>query len=267
LESKDFTLPPLPKVASQLLLLTTDPDAQLSQLTSLIQQDPILTAKIFNTANSAGFGASRHIESVEQAVAWLGLNAVAGAAFALSFQSNVFNDRGYEHDVKALWAHAIATGLYAKALARIIEQNKETAFLCGLLHSIGKPFVIHTVNEYRGSSAPLLPWAVMAALMEQSYIEVGRQLANAWNFPDAIKEAINLHHVHSYHLATCPSKGALLTCLARHLATKHLDSVALSQEDLVALPVTSALKIPLHAIDDIVEMKDSIQNQIDSLVI
>lgn len=85
LEKKDFNLPTLPQIANQVLALTTDPEANTNELITLIQQDPILTAKIFKTANSAGCGPHRQIESLQQAVTWLGLNSVAGMAFALRF--------------------------------------------------------------------------------------------------------------------------------------------------------------------------------------
>jgi HD-like signal output (HDOD) protein len=68
LEKKDFNLPILPQIANQVLALITDPEANASQLTRLIQQDPLLTAKLLKTANSAGCGAVRQIESVAQAV-------------------------------------------------------------------------------------------------------------------------------------------------------------------------------------------------------
>ena len=90
LEKKEFDLPPLPQVASQVLALTTDPDAHAAQLAALIQQDPVLTSKIFQVANSAALGPRREIESLQQAIAWLGLNNVAGSAFSLSVQSGVF---------------------------------------------------------------------------------------------------------------------------------------------------------------------------------
>jgi len=267
LEKKDFDLPPLPQIANQVLALITDPEANSSQLTKLIKKDPVLTAKLLKTANSAGCGASRQIETVEQAVAWLGLNFVAGSAFALSFQSSVFNDRGYEAEVKGLWAHAIATGFYAKALAGMIGQNQDVVFLCGLLHNIGKPFVVHTVNEYHTTSTSPLPWATIFSLMDQSYVEVGRQLADEWNFPSPVKEAINLHQPHSFHLATDPAKGAALTCLAKHLATYHVDSVSMTPEMVLALPVTEALKIPHDVMDSIFGIKALIHAQIDSLLI
>ena len=267
LEKKDFDLPPLPQVASQVLVLTTDPEVHANKLTTLLQQDPVLTAKIFKAANSVGGGTSRQIESLSQAIAWLGFNFVSVTAFALSVQSGTFNARGYENEVRSLWSHAIATAFYAKAIAGMLRENQEAAFLCGLLHSIGKLLIVHTVNQSRSSSAAPLPWSAMSILIDQSYIEVGRQLAHEWNLPAFVKEAITLHQHHSYHLATGPTKGAAITCLARNLATYYLDSVVATQEMLRMLPVVQALKIPEDVMDGILGMKDAIQAQTDSLLI
>jgi len=267
LEKKELDLPPLSEVAKKVLVFTTDPKATIKQLTTLIKQDPVLTAKIFKLTNSAAFSTHREIESLSQAIAWLGLNSVAGLAFALAVQDGVFNDHGYEREVRALWAHAIATAFYAKTLAGMTGNNEDTAFLCGLLHGIGKLFVVHTVNLCRPATVAPLPWSVMDILMEQSYVEVGRQLGDAWHFPLVVKEAINLHQHYSYHLATHPSMGAPLTCLAKHLATYHLGSLVMSEPILRALPVTADLHIPEGAMDEILAIKSVIQAQIDSLLL
>ena len=103
--------------------------------------------------------------------------------------------------------------------------------------------------------------------MEQSYVEVGRQLGDSWNFPSVVKEAMILHQHYSYHLANHPSNGAALTCLAKHLATYHLDSLAMNEATLRALPVTADLHIPPGGMDSILEIKSVIQTQIDSLLI
>ena len=266
IEHKTFDLPPLPQVASQVVALTTDPNATADQLRTLIQQDPILTAKIFKTANSAGAGSPRPIESLQEAIRWLGLNTVANFAVALSLKSNVFNDRGYEHEVQDLWMQAVATAFYAKTLAAVSGHNPDNAFLCGLLHSIGKLAVVHQVNQSQGASSPPLRWSVIVTLLRQSYIEVGRRLAEAWQFPTPVKEAIMFHQDYSYHLATHPSKGAPLTCLAQHLATHHNDTVAMTNETLQALPVTATLNIPKDMLKGLLKTKDVIQRQIESLL-
>ncbi len=267
LERKEFDLPPLPQVANQVLALTTDPAAQSDKLATLIQQDIVLSAKILQTANSAGQGSLKKIDSLQQAVTWLGINHIAGAAFTLSVQSGVFNVQGYEREVKELWIQGLATGFYGKSIAEQIGQDKDIAFLCGLLHAIGKPFVVHTVNHYRQAPAEPLPWSAMLRIMQESYIEVGRQLGEAWNFPIPVKEAINLHEDHAYHLATSPTKGAVITCLALHLARHFQDPEGIPEETVRALPVVQALILSDEQMTTLLESRDTIQAQIENMLL
>ena len=265
LEKKEFDLPPLPQVASRVLALTTDPDATASQLTGLIQQDPVLTAKIFQTSNSAGSGANRKIESLSQAVAWLGLNTVAGTAYALSVQAGVFDVRGYEQEVKGLWTHALATGFYGKTIAGHIGENPDTAFLCGLLHDIGKPFVVHTVIQHQKNSSTRFPWSAMLTLFKDSSKEVGRQLAIEWEFPDPVKEAIHLYPDHAYHRASTPTNSTVITNLAHHLATNFVDPQAISEETLRTLPVVQVLQLPDDEMDALLGIHDTIREQVSTM--
>jgi len=266
LEKQDFELPALPQVVSQVLALTTDPQADASKLTAMIGQDPILTAKLFQTSNSLVQGSTRQIDSLQQAIAWLGINSVAGTAFTLSVQSGVFRVQGYEREVKALWRHMLTTAFYAKSIAGLIGCSPDTAFLSGLLHAIGKPLVVHMVNQFQKDSTPPLPWAAIMTLMKESYVEVGRQLADAWGFPDSVKESIKLHQDHAYHLATSPTKSAAITCLAKHFASHCLDPETLSEEALRALPVVRALNVPDDVMDALLEIQKDIQAQVESML-
>ena len=135
----EFDLPPLPQIANQVLAVTADPQADASKLTALIEQDPILAAKIFQTSNSVVQGSTRKIDSLQQAIAWLGLNTVAGTAFTLLVQSGIFNVQNYEQEVKALWMDMMTSACYAKSIAGLIGGSPDAAFLSGLLHAIGKP--------------------------------------------------------------------------------------------------------------------------------
>ncbi len=94
IEQKTYDLPPIPLVASQVLVLIADPTTSADPLKTLIQQALILTAKIFKIANSAAYEASKPIASLPQAIAWMGLNSVANLATAPSLRSGAFNDRG-----------------------------------------------------------------------------------------------------------------------------------------------------------------------------
>ena len=267
LENRDFDLPPLPQVASEVLVLSSNPYANATKLATLIQQDPVLTAKIFQSANSLAYGSPRNIESLPQAIAWLGLNHLAGTAFSLSMQSKVFQTRGYEPEVKNLWKHALATGFFGKTIADHIGQNADLAFLCGLLHAIGKPFVVHTVIQSRRPSDPPLPWSAILTLMKESYIEVGRHLGEAWGFPDSVKEAIALHEEHAYHQATSASKVAPITCLAAQLASHLLDSDHPTQAAILGHPVGRHLKLEQADIQAILDLKHAIKAKVESMLL
>ncbi len=266
LHNKEFDLPPLPQVASQVLACSTNPDTEVKTLTALIQQDPILTAKIFQIGNSAACGAHRKIDSLGQAIMWLGLNTVATTAFMQSVQAGVFDTHGYEAEVKILWRHAWATGYYAKTIAGVTATNADTAFLFGLLHSIGKPFVVHTVNQFQKHSQFPLPWTAILTIINQSSREVGRQLAEAWAFPDPVKEAINLHEDHAFHLGTSPTKAAAITNLAHHLATYWVDPQDLSENTLRSLPSLQFLHLPDDVIDVFLSMHDMIHRQVNAML-
>ena len=266
LEKQEFDLPPLPHIASQVLAVTTNPDADSSRLTALIQHDPILAAKIFQTANSAAFGTSRKIDSLSQAVAWLGLNTVATTAFMQSVQSGVFEVGGYELEVKQLWTHAWATGLYAKTIAGVTGNSPDSAFLCGLLHSIGKPFVVHTVNQHQKNCAVRLPWTTILTLIQESHVEVGRQLAEAWELPAPVKEAITLHEDQAFHLGTSSTNAATITNLAQHLANYCIDPQTISKDTLRRLPVLQRLTLPKDVIDMFLDIQEAILTQVEAMI-
>ena len=266
LARQELELPPLPQIANQVLALSADPKADVSRLASLIEQDPVLTAKIFQTSNSVVQGSTREIVSLKQAIAWLGLNTVAGTAFILSVQEGVFKVQGYECEVKALWRHMLTTAFYGKSIAGLIGCSPDAAFLSGLLHAIGKPLVVHMVNQNQQHSTSLLPWAGVMTLIQESYVEVGRQLAEAWGFPDSVKEAISLHQDHAYHLATSPTKSAAITCLAKHFASHCIDPEALSEETLRAQSVVHALKVQEDVMDALLQNYSIVQPQVEGML-
>ena len=106
----------------------------------------------------------------------------------------------------------------------------------------------------------------MIDLMKESYVEVGRQLAEAWEFPEAVKEAISRHEEHSIHLTTSPTKGAVITCLARYFASHLLDPESITPDTIHTLSSTKALTLTEENIDTLLEMKPIIRTQVQSML-
>lgn len=267
LEQGAVDLPLLPVVATQVLQLSGDPDADSSELSALIQQDQALAGQILRIANSAAYAPRSPIVSLQQAIAWLGMNMLASLAFSVSVQSGVFKVKGYEKEVRALWHQALATGLYGKEIARRNRHNVENAFLCGILHTIGKPLIIHLINQSRGDSPTQLSWAVLDILIQELHIVAGTKLAEAWQLPQPVQEAIRFYPDEAYHQAISPTKGAMITCLADHLASSLVDSASLDEEALRALPVVEDLNFYPDDMDAIFELKNTIQQSVEAFLV
>lgn len=256
-------LPLLPVVANQVLLLSSDPDTETSQFSSLIQQDQALAGQIIRIANSPAYAPRTPIVSLQQAITWLGLNMLAGLAFSVSVQSGVFHTTGYEQEVRNLWRHALATGLFGKEIARRIRHNVENAFLCGLLHTIGKPGILHLLSQSPSRSAEPLTWTTVEFLFEEFHVTAGSKLAAAWQLPGPVQEAIRYYQDDQYHHATSPTKGAMITCLAHHLASFMLEDSSHDENSLFALPVVQDLNFYPEDMTALLELRETIKPSVE----
>ena len=267
LEEGNLELPLLPAVADQVLMVCNNPNADSTKLSTLIQQDQALAGQILRIANSPAYLPRSPIASLQQAITWLGLNMLGCLAFSISVQSGVFVTKGYENEIQAQWRHALASGLYGREIARRIRHNAENAFLCGLLHSIGQPVVVHLILQSTQDWQEQLPWSVINELIQEFHVLVGTQLAIAWKLPEPVQEAIRLSSDETYVEAISPTKGAIITCLANHLASYTLGSSSLDEETLRTLPVVQDLNFYPDDMDTLLELGNDIQQSLLAFLI
>ncbi len=267
LEQGTLDLPLLPVVANQVLQVSGDPNADATKLAALIQQDQALAGQILRIANSPAYLPRSPIVSLQQAIAWLGMNMLAGLAFSVSVQSGIFSTKGYEKEVRHLWSHALATGLFGKEIARRMRHNVENAFLCGLLHTIGKPVILHLVLTSQTNQENLPTWTDLEPVIQEYHIPAGSKLAEVWKLPDPVQEAIRLYPDQVYLQATSPTKGAIITCLADHLASHVFDSSYLDEETLRALPVIQDLNFYPDDMDALFELREGIQQSVEAFLV
>ena len=267
LEQGTVDLPLLPVVANQVLQLSGDPNADANKLSTLIQQDQALAGQILRIANSPANLPRSPIVSLQQAIAWLGMNMLAGLAFSVSVQNGIFSINGYEKEIRRLWSHALVTGLYGKEIARRMRHNVENAFLCGLLHTIGKPVILHLILTSSTTQGSHPSWTLLEPLIQEFHISAGTKLAEVWKLPDTVQEAIRLYPDHTYSQATSPTKGAIITCLADHLASYSLGVSSLDEETLRALPVIHDLNFYPDDMDALLELREGIQQSVDAFLV
>jgi HD-like signal output (HDOD) protein len=239
-ESGQVELPLLPQVAGQVVALAGNPAADAVQLSGLIHRDPALAGQVLRIANSPAYMPRMPIVSLQQAVARLGLNTVTEIAFMASMQGGIFRVPGYEGELARLWRHAIASGAFAKEIARIRRSNVEAAFLCGLLHAVGKPALLQVVSDVEGAlarSGPIAQGAITEAahavlpeLLDELHTVVGLRIADLWNLPRPVVNAIATYACYD-KIPAC-TQEALITCLADRLATDLTEPERFDEQSL-----------------------------------
>lgn len=199
-------LPTLPAVAMRVLEVTRDDGSSAREVVDLITSDPALTSRILQLVHRADLGIRGEIHSVDRAVVLLGFDAVRSAALAVSvFQTFSARPTGPgEHFCREdFWKHCVAVAccaeLLAEAIGNVSAVNPSEAFLCGLLHDIGKVAldatlpksfsrVVEAADLLRGNVADL-----ERTIIGLDHMVVGKRLAERWQLPMIIRDCAWLH--------------------------------------------------------------------------
>src|SRR5262245_31222855 len=140
-------LPVLPMVATQVLSLGQNEATDPAKLSAVIHCDQALAAHVLRIANSAAYAGGVACGSLPQAVSRLGMPSITDIAVAVAVQGAVFAGDGCGELFAQLWRHSVMTAFFSKEIARTRRRSAEVAFLCGLLHDIGKAVLLANVDR------------------------------------------------------------------------------------------------------------------------
>lgn len=197
-------LEPVPPIATQIMTLAQDPDSSLTQIADLILSDPALTANLLKTCNSAYFGLNRKVDSVRDAIAFVGLDHIVQLVMLSSVSQNFKKGtRGYGLGEGELWRHAVSSAHVAKILAGKfgLSQNKHLIYTAALLKDIGKlilgRFVAFTLEEINilVSSKGFSFNDAEKQIIGMNHEELGALVGQKWCFSDKLVYIIRHHHL------------------------------------------------------------------------
>lgn len=198
-------LPTLPLIAAQILTITAREETTLTDIAALIAQDMGLSTKILRVANSSFYSFPQQISSINQAVSILGINAVCSLVLSFSLLSMKGKKRSQRFDFEQFWERSL---IGAAASRLILEQvpgaDTEEAFICGLLHNIGRLLLASALPEkfdqvLQRQQNPANDLEIddeqrERELLGVSHTEVGYAVASAWGFPESLLLPIRYHH-------------------------------------------------------------------------
>lgn len=199
LENDTLKLPLFHPVAVKLQELLMKPDFNMRHVEEIVLQDQSLSSHILRMSNSAFFKGLNKITTVHEAAVRLGAKQVASIAMAASQEDNYsFTIKELDGFAAKLWKHTMASALGSRWLAQKTGYSDlvDEAFLAGLLHDIGKLFILKVVESIHQPGKHELEFSkdLIMEAMDQIHPEAGYRLMKRWNLPDIYADIARDHH-------------------------------------------------------------------------
>lgn len=195
-------LPAMPDVVAKVMKITEDPGVAVSDVSSLIEKDPALTAKLLKVSNSSYYGMRQVVGTLKLALVILGVKEVRNIVLGISVldtMRDATTDRLLNKE--GLWEHSTRVASLAKKLGTNLELSLQGEdFVAGLLHDIGKLVLWKQMQDeyeevYVAAKEGNIP------LHELEYEQFGFDHADAasavaitWSLPESLSNALFAHH-------------------------------------------------------------------------
>jgi putative nucleotidyltransferase with HDIG domain len=220
----------------------------------LIRKDVAITAKIMSVANSAYYGAASKSKTVDEAISRIGLHATKQYVDAIcNRQLFVTDDERFMKFAEALWKHSLYCAIASQSLVDVLElELKADAFSVGLLHDIGKIFLLQMTSELekKGQIGGKTDLVALFASIEKYHNTIGARALKKWNFSREFIEGALLHD--NLDKADSPSLPLLVLHFANALAKAMMNQEEKdSDPNLAELESALILKITSETIAEI----------------
>lgn len=232
---KPTDLPAPPQAALQIVRACAREDVTSSEISAITATNPALTAELLRVANSPLYGISREVNSINMAVSVLGLRALRNLVLCISIHDAISKEAIPGFNAEVFWEDSLRRAIAAKQMALILKQDGDEAFTAGLLQDFGLLilFYLHPEQASQWDTLRLLD-PEQRLQQEQkvfsvNHAEVNQKLAEFWELPQALGEALAQHH-----------SGNGSPCSKILLAADWINSVFISNDPSHALQNASS---------------------------
>jgi HD-like signal output (HDOD) protein len=195
-------LPPCPPVLAKVAEVCRDPGSTARDLGNVIATDEALTSRLIRMVNSAYYGLRGTISTVTQAVVILGYREIRNMVYAFRAEDVFSSGReGEGVDPVGLWDHCLQVAVLARELSyRVRYPIPEEVFVSGVVHDIGQVIMNRLLGADYHEFLKDLPAgeadldAAETDAFGIGHAEVGRRLAERWDFPSPLRLAVAWHH-------------------------------------------------------------------------
>jgi HD-like signal output (HDOD) protein len=183
-------LPCFPDVVMRIRKALAAPDVSLTEIVKIVGTEPRLAARLLQAANSAAFNpAGKHLTDLRAAITRLGHRPVQSAAMSFAVKQLRLAPalRAISKPLNVLWEQSISVAAICQVVARRTRVSPEEAFLTGLLHGIGRLYIM--VRSV-GKSDQLYRDPSFVDMIASWHPAIGKAVLENWGFDDHLCEAL-----------------------------------------------------------------------------
>lgn len=192
--NNNLVLPVAPQALAKLVASFDMPDMPVEVIARDIADDPVLTASLLKSANSAYFGLTRPVATPVDAMRILGFNKVRALVLTTAMRASFHQIPPAK--AAAVWAMSLDAADIAMSLAHMTAQDRATAYTCGMLHAVGM-LVMHaaTPDAILALDSHMPPMALERPEAEREefgycHAEAGAALLECWGLPKRFVDAL-----------------------------------------------------------------------------
>ncbi len=188
LSAGKVVLPSFPDVVIRVRKALADPEAKVTQIIKIVSTEPQLAARLIQVVNSASFNPSgKPVTDLRIAIARLGHRPVQSASMAFAVKQLRLAPalRAIAKPLNVLWEESITVASICQVLARRTRISPDEAFLTGLLHGMGRMYImVRSVGQADTLNADFRD------MVEGWHPAIGKAVLENWGFPEPMSEAV-----------------------------------------------------------------------------
>ncbi len=252
--SGSIELPVLPDSAAQVVSQTSNANCDFKAVADLIRRDQAMATHLLRIANSPLYRPRTQIVSLQQALSRLGTSSVREIALMISVKTRTFQADGFANEVRELFRHSLGTAVYAQEIARVKRWNVDEAFLCGLLHDIGRPVLLQALVDLCKELRVSAEKAAIEQAATEHHAAVGGSLATKWSLPETVATTIRRHH----DQCETSSQTEMVTSLADALAHATLGEEPKGEDSVRAHWTLGGLNLYPEDVDKLIGLRSRV---------
>lgn len=197
------SFPQLPANIIELKKICSNPNSTFADIVPIIKKDAGMCADVLRMANSAYFAVSHEVESVTEAVRYMGFRAI-GDFVTIAFSHKIINGQSAKiQNLDEYFIHSEKVSIATQCLASSAGKSPEELeffTIAGLLHDIGR-LIILLVSDKQMQDFLASSWdhksdteTIENIIFGINHCEIGKKICEKWNFSKKLQLAVFNHH-------------------------------------------------------------------------